>query len=137
MSQQTWNKKHYPVAAEDCPDGGELEHTLLKYEGALPRNLKKHGLKLAYDEDYDCQRLEDNKGPTQFFFDSGTCAPCKNATDCNTCVFPSLCFVAFEPFCNNGRPTPMIKLVKKLLAERDKAAMKKQTQTKGATNVKD
>ena len=45
MSLQTWKKEFYPIEAGDTEKRQSVEHSLQKWNGVLPKNLKKHGLK--------------------------------------------------------------------------------------------
>lgn len=49
MSSETWLKEFYPVAAGSvaarASDVTLLEHSIVKWRGALPAALKRHGLK--------------------------------------------------------------------------------------------
>lgn len=64
MSKKTWKEEFYPIPADEVPLKRAVAHSLKKWRGLLPRNLKKHGLKEA---------------PIEFGM-SSTCALCVNYT---------------------------------------------------------
>lgn len=88
MSLATWKAIFYPEEASAAAERGELaavEHSIRKWEGATPENLKAHGL--AVDETV----LQDDEG-FEFNFDSDSCALCvfdqgRNGADCVECAF--------------------------------------------------
>lgn len=113
MSLKTWEKEFYPVAAsseELATDIDRVEHSIRKWEGALKKNVEKHGL------DYGGHRL----WPGEFLFDGETCALCQEHGDedgCQTCptlaVNDSGCSSAYERSWDD--PRPMIRLLRKTL----------------------
>lgn len=47
MSIETWKKEFYPVSATSrMSKKAAIEHSIKKWEGLLPENLKKHGVVL-------------------------------------------------------------------------------------------
>ena len=44
MSLATWKKEFYPKEIEKTTVKESVEHSILKWEGMLPKNLKKHNL---------------------------------------------------------------------------------------------
>lgn len=70
MSLQTWKEEFYPIEASEVTDKIEaIKHSLRKWTGLLEKNLKKHDVKLLYEE-YEI-RLED------FIINFETCALCQ------------------------------------------------------------
>lgn len=71
MSIYTWKDEFLPVSAVDATESDMVaaKHALLKWSGALPTNLKKHGVKYNSHTIYD-----DNE---QLTFSAGNCALCK------------------------------------------------------------
>ena len=61
MSLTTWKKEFYPVPAKKMPLRKALEHSILKWRGALPGNLRKHGCCLG-----DCREVLSSRG--EFYF---------------------------------------------------------------------
>ncbi len=71
MSLKTWKEEFYPVKAEDVKPGlDSIEHSLTKWKGALPENLKRHACR------YSFHHIDDDK--QAFKFDDFTCALCQN-----------------------------------------------------------
>ena len=73
--------KHYPVPAKDAvsTDRDAIDHALNKWAGALPENLKKHGLTHPpWRENFHLAF-------------SNTCSLCIRATDCNDCLVKRIC----------------------------------------------
>lgn len=77
MSVETWIKEFYPVLAEDCTRKNALEHTIRKWRGALPHNLKRHRV-IIRDQRIEDEDKEVKEGleETIFWFDTETCALC-------------------------------------------------------------
>jgi hypothetical protein len=76
MTIETWKEEFYTEEAYTAANGTDEEcitHSIKKWEGALPENLKKHQLTKDYktlnDKDYD------------FDFDGSTCALCQKYND--------------------------------------------------------
>ena len=47
MSRRSWLLEFYPVPASKVPKDQAIAHSLKKWLGLLPRNLKRYGLKTA------------------------------------------------------------------------------------------
>lgn len=81
MSLESWMREFYPVdaiAASGSPLAA-AEHSLRKWRGALPDNLKKHGVLYAWHEIYSAGTSE-----LVIEFRGNTCALCaasKNEED--------------------------------------------------------
>ena len=72
MSLTTWKKEFYPEDAGKVSAKDALAHSLRKWEGILPENLKKHDVFL--DEDH---KLRGKKGPPMGYVTGNkTCALC-------------------------------------------------------------
>lgn len=90
MSEETWIAEFYPVPAENVSAEDALDHSIKKWEGALRKNLKKHGLESA-----------------PIVFDGDSCALCVNylyipkKTACKCCP---LFIVRGNVNCCNERP---------------------------------
>lgn len=56
MSDQSWKKEFYPVAASRVAKKNALSHSLKKWVGALPSNLKRHSVDSPpiFFTDYTC-----------------------------------------------------------------------------------
>jgi hypothetical protein len=48
MSLQTWKKEFYPVPADDVEAPDAIAHSLQKWIGLRPENLKKHGVQIKH-----------------------------------------------------------------------------------------
>lgn len=133
MSLATWKKEFYPTTAKTAAarTGAVkcIEHSLKKWEGALPENLEKHGL------EYEDHVIWNKEKTESMRFDSWTCALCKkylDRYDCSGCPI----VIAGNPECDaypleeddNGdgvpidgyrksenNPQPMIDTLKKTL----------------------
>ena len=71
MSLKTWKKEFYPKSAKRTKLSEAVEHSLQKWRGILPDNLKKHGLQR------DDNRIEDeNDYDVVFRLDDETCSLC-------------------------------------------------------------
>lgn len=73
MSIETWESESYPTPAFEA-SGSPLEaaqHSLLKWQGLLPENLKKHSLILA-----DCDLYEVVYEDPKFSVSANNCALC-------------------------------------------------------------
>lgn len=78
MSLTSWINEFYPVQSLDCPTDNVamLKHAILKWQGALPDNLKKH--KMEYS---GCACVKEiNPGNSgmhwEFFYNAQSCALC-------------------------------------------------------------
>lgn len=71
MSIYTWKDEFLPVSADSATESNLVatKHALLKWSGALPPNLEKHGVKYA-----DHTISDEDK---QLTFTAGNCALCK------------------------------------------------------------
>lgn len=117
MSLQTWKAEFYPIEAEDVPKVDALAHSLRKWEGLLPENLKRHAVYLEYANVRDQNE--------NFPIDASTCALCiyySNWPVCQKCPIweqnqnrcdesSSSVYTLFEA---NDDPNPMIQLLRKL-----------------------
>ncbi len=129
MSLQTWKDEFYPVKpSKKMSKKVAIEHSLRKWNGLLPKNLKKHGLEKA---GRFIQEKQDSVA--DMMIDAESCALCVKYldTDCleseNECVrcplFNSLgeqCDGDGSPYfmwLRKDEPKPMIKALKKLLEE--------------------
>ena len=102
MSIATWIGEFYPVNAQDCPKEDALEHSILKWKGALPEALEKHGLDLREG----VLLAPDGK----FYFDVYSCALCyhymrplENELPCKGCPANS-CHNIYRKFKNSNDP---------------------------------
>jgi hypothetical protein len=81
MTAKSWKKEYYPIDAETfCGKNhtarnilDAAKHSLRKWEGTLPKNRAKHGVKLnkRYSE------LRDKYGETFMNFGTNTCTLCQ------------------------------------------------------------
>lgn len=72
MSLSTWKDEFYHRAPLKRMTALEAaDHSLLKWEGLLPENLKKHKLVLKKDLTVYCKEEDQN-----FYFDSDNCSLC-------------------------------------------------------------
>ena len=111
MGFDTWKAEFYPEPAAACAKADALAHTRRKWTGALPRNRKKHGLKLLWFAGKCCGLVDPATGE-RFGFGWTTCALC-NVYLCGECpVYPcwkheNLAFV------KTGSVRPMLGMLRK------------------------
>lgn len=48
MSLKTWKQEFYPTEVNQVSPHNSLNHSITKWTGLLPENLKKHGVKYVY-----------------------------------------------------------------------------------------
>lgn len=97
MSFKTWKKEFYPRPANTRMSvRGAIEHSLRKWQGLSPRNLKKHGMEITAGL-FGPLREINEIGHTEvgMSIDSATCALCQMYVDrtgyCDECpLFKSL-----------------------------------------------
>ena len=75
MSIDSWREEFMPIPARGCPtdDHSMIAHALLKWSGALPENLKKHGVS------YENHAVSD--GSKSIIFNGTTCSLCYGYPD--------------------------------------------------------
>lgn len=76
MSIKTWKKEFYPIKAKKMSMLQAVKHSLLKWQGTLPSNLKRHGVEYDNADQY----LFDLETDEEFDFDSDSCALCVSST---------------------------------------------------------
>lgn len=83
MSMQTWLDEFYPVDAKAATPADAIDHSILKWRGALPANCEKHQV-VFFDHEIFCQaefeaaradmaELAKNSGSTPERFAAFTC----------------------------------------------------------------
>lgn len=114
MNFQAWLEEFYPTDAKDYEDKTDrecLEHSILKWEGFLPKNMEKHDI--SYNDISDWMH--------------GTCALCEKYSVCDSSYHESLetkscpivratgktCDSPWHIFREENDPWPMIKLLQK------------------------
>jgi len=130
MSISTWLKEYYKTPKKSWNDKQCAEHSILKYEGSLSFNLKKHGI---IKRKGDCF-LEDSKSNV-FWFQIDNCSFCKkyfsNKSDSSVCERCPLyletkknCGMkgsAYTKWVNNNNAKTMIVLMKKIISKCDES----------------
>ena len=113
MSIQTWKDEFYYIDAKEVP--GCVPHSLLKWEGLRPENLRKHGV---FHEDNIFGGLADSDD--NYFTVTGinTCSLCKKYLDhdCQGCPVGG-CHApdsAYQTSLRRKSPEPMIRLLETL-----------------------
>ena len=115
MSLETWIAEYYPVSADECPEGGELQHAKLKYSGLRKASLDKHGMQKMFGR--GDHRFAITDGTHCFWVGVTTCASCKRHFPmCRRCKLYG-CKWRWKHWRKTGDPEPMIAHIK--------AAMKK------------
>ena len=92
MSIQTWKQEFYPTEARNTLIQKALSHTIRKWKGLRPKNLRKHNL-CVKRRDIKLYDKENLRGFVQAFkFNSDNCALCihhlvidNNIDRCETC----------------------------------------------------
>lgn len=80
MSISSWKKRFYPVDVDEKLTNLEaVQHSLKKWRGLVPVELKKHGLTVTAYSD-----IADKQG-SQFSIDSTSCALCFKHDQINNC----------------------------------------------------
>lgn len=84
MCYQTWKEEFYSQLTDEIVEKmtplEAVEHALKKWEGALPENLEKHGVR------YKFYRISpDIDTISGLRFDYSTCSLCKKYEDCVGC----------------------------------------------------
>lgn len=134
MSLKTWKKEFYSQdPTKKMTKVAAVKHSIKKWKGLRPENLKKHGL--GY---FDVKGLQDSDGD-EFWVSSGSCALCRKYYDdeqqdknpCYRCpLYKSLGNIECDgvddmPFVlfvdNNNDPEPMIAALEKVLVEIENA----------------
>jgi len=119
MSLSSWKKEFYPVPATKSKsfELQAAEHSLLKWTGLLPKNLKKHELTIDFWGD-----LQGKTG--SFKINASTCALCQRHVLrrnllCGTCIINEK-FIqcdhpdsAYRRWRDDRNPKPMINVLKK------------------------
>jgi len=127
MSMKTWIKEFYAKPAKEVSKKNALAHSILKWEGLLKKNLKKHGLSKSEDDFF----IEDNQD-NYFHIDAGSCALCEvhwrdaNYGSCGDCpLFKVRGDVScarprgdeddspYDKFVNSNNARPMLKWLKR------------------------
>ena len=133
MSLATWKKEFYPVTASAAAKYSWLraiDHSLRKWTGLLPKNLKKHGAHINAWGD-----IEDDTN-AELTIDENSCSLCakadvrgsKNCARCPILINVGVkCTDAFREFMYTQDPKPMIKLLETTSALHLAAAKKKET----------
>lgn len=131
MSLNSWKKEFYigRVRSAGKDPLKAVEHSLRKWEGLRPNNLKKHGMIISHAEVYN------PKTHNSLPIDCTTCALCHStldeydSIDCNECTITkatgSRCDGNNSPYSallDDGNPKKMIKVLKKSQAYLKKEA---------------
>ena len=128
MSIESWKKEFYPVLADSAckTDLQALRHTLKKYHGLRPENIKKHNLTHRYNVIRDSRDI--------FLFTGSSCALCrKYSSFCKSCPIRKSeggsCSEkengAYIKLMNDSDPEPMILLMEKLIKKEIKKNKRK------------
>jgi len=142
MSVQSWCEEFYPKYANDTTRREAVQHSLQKWIGLLPRNLKKHECTLSKWGD-----IIDADTFNSLEIDAETCALCRHyqRDDCGVCP---LYLVRGKVSCSDrrnrekkspyqkgafeGKPTAMIGWLRRALKfEQKKLATQKRKKTHG------
>jgi hypothetical protein len=76
MTVKTWIDEFYPKPATDTTPGEALQHSLTKWQGLRPENLKKHNVRVSAFADVVGIDLNDQRG--SLAINGRTCALCEH-----------------------------------------------------------
>lgn len=127
MSIETWKEEFYPVSATSrMSKKSAIEHSIKKWEGLLPENLKKHGVVLDR-----CGDIHDDE--VKFEISDLSCALCQKYfwECCIKCpLYEKLGFECgkgtikdgdgWKSYMEEGSPELMLKNLRSLLVNEDK-----------------
>jgi hypothetical protein len=104
LSFKTWKEEFYAEDAQNFVERSDMEcveHSIKKWEGALPENLEKHGKNLNYTS--AC--VYTNAQKLKLEFDSETCALCQK--------YPENCYTdknaIYENFLDETKKCPILR----------------------------
>lgn len=122
MILKNWSKEFYPIHAADATENDlvAIDHCIKKWKGALPKNLKKHGVAYKDHTIYETDVATSNS----IDFNGDTCAlcqkyqyvlSCKNEIDGTSCpIVRKLGQNCEDIYSRSGSdPKPMLKLLYK------------------------
>lgn len=123
MSLASWKREFYPItaiqAAKTKDPGAIVEHSIRKWEGALPENLRKHGLrKMGIDP--EISEVSGKRFPINF----ESCSLCRaylsRRSACRECPIylmrGHVCAAEYGRWNATGDPKPMLRLLRRTLA---------------------
>ena len=135
MSIKTWIKEFYSKPAKEVSKKNALAHSILKWEGLLKKNLKKHGLSKSRDDGFIEHGMAHFVATSQknyFDVNADSCALCEvhwrdaNYGSCGDCpLFKVRGDVScarprgdeddspYDKFIDNNDARPMLKWLKK------------------------
>lgn len=131
MSLKSWKQEFYPITAKSAARGSmikAIEHSLLKWKGLSPSNIKKHGISLSMGLYWTY--LEDDQG--YLSITASSCALCEKYYDgmvrCQKCplylvrdntpcdrMMEGESVSPYGIFQDYGNPRPMVRFLKKAL----------------------
>lgn len=125
MSYKTWKAEFYPVEAVDYPEDQAIEHSLQKWTGLLPENLRKHDIILdgRYVGEYTDYELLCVNFAAGEYDDEGNCV----VRECERCPLSQYlgrpCDESdnspYKKFIDDGNPIPMIDALKAAKEKQD------------------
>lgn len=121
MSIETWEAEFYPVPADEVSKEDALDHSIRKWEGALPENLTRHDVR------FEDRAVIDSTG-NLLSFSAWTCSLCVAFTDeddevdeCRPCpVWQETgrdCIPEYRE--SSVGPLPMLNLLKRVKAKQE------------------
>ena len=106
-------KEFYPTPATKMSRREALEHCIRKWEGVLPKNLKKHEVL------YSSHEIIDGDDDDYFLqFNSDTCALCTlygHSWHCDGCPIKKSCNLGSAHINSADDPKPMLRVLKAAL----------------------
>lgn len=136
MSLKTWKAEFYPETAKQAAKRGDVaacEHSLKKWEGALPSNPERHGVTFGSDDKGLVVGVGESRN--MLYFGEDSCALC--ALHANNACYGCPLFIAdgrrcgpsgspYRRACVSLDPRPMVAALKRALKYAQREARKKQ-----------
>jgi len=82
VSLETWKEEYYPVPASAVSREDALDHSIRKWEGLRPENLKRHGLRRA---EITRRTIVEKDSLEGLDIDAGSCALCHHYEESGKC----------------------------------------------------
>lgn len=133
MSLQTWKEEFYPIPADKVEEKDAVQHSLTKWKGLLPENLKKHEvfrIELCSSPTIVDQYTDISEISVGLPVTSKSCSLCelyfatKAAPGCTHCPIKvssgESCNKEYWTYREEGNPTPMIELLERTLLHSQK-----------------
>ena len=135
MSLETWIAEFYPRSAREVTKKAALAHSLRKWVGLMPENLKRHGVTLL-------DRYVVDQGASPFCIGSDTCALCywywdEEMNACPKCPLQAFtdgaaCWGQYRALLGKGDVSPMLSLLRRAIEAQRVAPAKRRSKRCGS-----